>query len=574
VPTLPDVIARTAIGSPLIPGRVAQALENAGIEHLRQIEGWAIEDLLLEGIGVVSAQSAVHSLTLLASLPRDRLERISGSSPPALPMLSADVISLLCFATTVDDEIRALVSDLPERNRALVLARWGYGADAPRTLDEVGSAFGITRERVRQIVAAKEQQLKGSGLRLPLASEAVQDLEEAGGALPDSDYQLLLRYSQVHVTGAALRMLPALHELGCVPSIDFDSTTKLWLTRAGRSRLENAAGEVQTAALAARGRANRYLRRIGAVPTKVLDVLSPFGLEHAISLLEVKGTSFEMVSEYALRLPIRDSALLRQCRKTLAATGGMELEDLLHGLRSCSFPVSRTFLEAVLDRCHDFITDAGRVRLSDSLPRTGILSPAEARGFALLEQNGGAMSWWDFIDAMKAEGFSGPMAVVVLRKPAVKRLGPSTYGLRGRHFDESMMARLHTRRRKRAGRRIVRATRVEPTGDIHVTYVLNRFALQGVLPVPREIREFPGSWSCMFSDGRVAKVRISKGFMWPLQSFMSHDRLMPGDQLTALFDPAARQIRIDVGRRKGARRHEKSTSREEQILRALFGDDI
>ncbi|MGH2385348.1 MAG: nuclear transport factor 2 family protein, partial [Candidatus Limnocylindria bacterium] len=54
-------------------------------------------------------------------------------------------------------------------------------------------------------------------------------------------------------------------------------------------------GAANQLAAAARGRALRYLRRIGAVPKKVLEGLSPFGCEHAVSLLERNGASFEIV---------------------------------------------------------------------------------------------------------------------------------------------------------------------------------------------------------------------------------------------------------------------------------------
>ena len=40
---------------------------------------------------------------------------------------------------------------LDENERAIIRLRFGLDDDEPRTLEEIGSSFGVTRERVRQI---------------------------------------------------------------------------------------------------------------------------------------------------------------------------------------------------------------------------------------------------------------------------------------------------------------------------------------------------------------------------------------------------------------------------------------
>jgi RNA polymerase primary sigma factor len=49
-----------------------------------------------------------------------------------------------------EDIDRALES-LPERERRVIELRFGLHGGRPRTLDEVGRSFGVTRERIRQI---------------------------------------------------------------------------------------------------------------------------------------------------------------------------------------------------------------------------------------------------------------------------------------------------------------------------------------------------------------------------------------------------------------------------------------
>jgi RNA polymerase primary sigma factor len=48
-------------------------------------------------------------------------------------------------------DIRRALDSLPERERKVIELRFGLTGDRPRTLEEVGRAFNVTRERIRQI---------------------------------------------------------------------------------------------------------------------------------------------------------------------------------------------------------------------------------------------------------------------------------------------------------------------------------------------------------------------------------------------------------------------------------------
>jgi RNA polymerase primary sigma factor len=49
------------------------------------------------------------------------------------------------------EDIEHALGALPERERAVIEMRFGLRGGQPRTLEEVGRAFGVTRERIRQI---------------------------------------------------------------------------------------------------------------------------------------------------------------------------------------------------------------------------------------------------------------------------------------------------------------------------------------------------------------------------------------------------------------------------------------
>lgn len=54
------------------------------------------------------------------------------------------------FATT----LQILLERLPVRSRSIVEARFGIGTDMPKTLEEIGKSYQITRERVRQVIGS------------------------------------------------------------------------------------------------------------------------------------------------------------------------------------------------------------------------------------------------------------------------------------------------------------------------------------------------------------------------------------------------------------------------------------
>ena len=58
------------------------------------------------------------------------------------------------------EEVRELLDTLTERERQVVRMRYGLGEEKPQTLEEIGSALGVTRERVRQIEARAMEKLR------------------------------------------------------------------------------------------------------------------------------------------------------------------------------------------------------------------------------------------------------------------------------------------------------------------------------------------------------------------------------------------------------------------------------
>jgi RNA polymerase primary sigma factor len=61
------------------------------------------------------------------------------------------------------DRLSSLVGDLPDRERKVIELRYGLADGRPRTLKEVSGAFGLTRERIRQLESAALTHLRQAG---------------------------------------------------------------------------------------------------------------------------------------------------------------------------------------------------------------------------------------------------------------------------------------------------------------------------------------------------------------------------------------------------------------------------
>jgi RNA polymerase primary sigma factor len=68
------------------------------------------------------------------------------------------------------EHIDTLLMDLKERERQVIMLRFGLDDGHPRTLEEVGREFNVTRERIRQIEAKAIRKLKN-----PVRSKRIKD---------------------------------------------------------------------------------------------------------------------------------------------------------------------------------------------------------------------------------------------------------------------------------------------------------------------------------------------------------------------------------------------------------------
>ena len=75
------------------------------------------------------------------------------------------------------EALREVLENLSYRERRVLELRYGLGGEHPRTLDEVGRTFNVTRERIRQIENQSLKKLQN----LREAQKLRDDIETASG---------------------------------------------------------------------------------------------------------------------------------------------------------------------------------------------------------------------------------------------------------------------------------------------------------------------------------------------------------------------------------------------------------
>ena len=127
-----------ALGRDPTPEEIAEAAE-LPIKRVKEILSITMEPVSLESPVGHEGESVLG----------DFVEDADATSPPDL-----------AIQMILREEIEEALGTLSDRERSVLELRFGLDDDRPRTLDEVGKGFGVTRERIRQIEANALRKLR------------------------------------------------------------------------------------------------------------------------------------------------------------------------------------------------------------------------------------------------------------------------------------------------------------------------------------------------------------------------------------------------------------------------------
>ena len=111
------------------------------------------DDELAEEVGL--SVSKVSQLKTAAIRPASLDAPISDDDSTEFGEIVSDMDALTPFELLRDENLRNEVGDLltvlDEREKKIIFSRFGLDGGKPKTLEEVGKKFGVTRERIRQL---------------------------------------------------------------------------------------------------------------------------------------------------------------------------------------------------------------------------------------------------------------------------------------------------------------------------------------------------------------------------------------------------------------------------------------
>jgi hypothetical protein len=136
----------------------SKAAVDSSLDKIMDYALLCVDSILLTG---VSPSTMNQSKTMTATL-------VAGKRAKNVVSLRKNPGSLGGFYTTA---FRKFLHSVSPRALAIASARYGAGGKKPMTLEEIGQTYGITRERVRQIISVLLENVRAK--RYPAALEEV-----------------------------------------------------------------------------------------------------------------------------------------------------------------------------------------------------------------------------------------------------------------------------------------------------------------------------------------------------------------------------------------------------------------
>jgi RNA polymerase primary sigma factor len=155
-----------------IPVHMTERLNNVVYAERSLIQRLGRDPTAAEIAGELEySTSEVREVLRMAQLPVSLEKPIGDEEDSALADFVEDVTAASPFEVASEElrrqSVGRVLASLPRREREVLEMRYGITGDRVRTLDEVGRAFNITRERVRQIESRTLKKLQA----LPEAQE-------------------------------------------------------------------------------------------------------------------------------------------------------------------------------------------------------------------------------------------------------------------------------------------------------------------------------------------------------------------------------------------------------------------
>lgn len=445
---------------------------------------------------------------------------------------------------TLEEELWNVTEELgSERDRRIIVKRLGWEGRPPKTLEEVGQRYGITRERVRQICARVEEVYKPDAF-LPVLDRVISIVETAtpGGA-NDVENELL----RIGLTRHAFN-LQTLHEIaqsfGRKPRFSIETLhNQRFVVPSTRSELLH---EIC-------GKARASVSRWGVANAEDLAATTNSNSPVVRQLLAlVPGLKWlDELSGWFWIPDVPRNSLLTPIRKILAVSPTISIGELRAGVsrphrRKGFAPPRRVLLELCrqLEWCR---VAENTVTATESQDPNEVLAETERLIFKVLNAHGPVLERTE-LEKLCLEAGINSLWIHVTYSPIIARYAPGVYGLRGAEIPAGLVEQLIPKRTSRW--KLLVDYGWTKDRNLRVVYRISPGILSnGIVSVPASLKTFlQGRFTLMTADNAPAGTLVARNHTaWGLGPFFRRRGGEPGDYLSLVFDLSKRVVVAQIG---------------------------
>jgi hypothetical protein len=475
----------------------------------------------------------------------------------------ADQIEGMSHLPVEEELIRVFGSTPYERNREILIGYYGWADGRQHTLTEIGTRFGITRERVRQVCAKLTRKYKHAAKIPAPAMERALALIDQRLPCPAERIEAELAQERLTAVGMSLEGVATGAKL-------LERPVSFSIVKIDGGRLAVRPGQVDaTQAIVDLGKKETYFHGLSTVSSIGRTISARFpgcaGSELVAQTLPlVEGFSWlHEESGWFRMLPIAKHGLPKAIDKILAVAGEVTVSQMRQAMsRNRRLWKDPPPAKVLLEFCRQ--TDGVRIegdRIIADPPRDWrkSLTGVEARLVAVLKRHGPVMERGAMEDLCVAGGMNRfSFHAFVSWSPVIVQLGHSVYGLLGaevspQQVDELMVAR----RAKRLAHRVLDSHGCTEDGKVWLSYRLSKAAsTYAVITVPAALKKVVrGRFDLTSSEGKkIGTLATKDGRAWGLGAFLRERGARIGDHIVLTLDLESRTATVSMGGESGEKR--------------------
>lgn len=431
-----------------------------------------------------------------------------------------------------------------DRDRRIIVSHLGWDGKPPRTLESVGKAYNMTRERVRQICTRIEKTRSSK----PFAPVVDRALNVVARAAPTLATEIESQFFQSRLTQSGFcveALITAARELGREPSFTIETLYgHRVVIPANRSGILARIDQV----------ARSHIRHWGVATVEDVAAAANAPISLAHKLLPILP-GFQWLDEscgWFWMENTRRNSLLTQIRKILAASPVIEVGELRTGVgrhhRKKGFaPPRRVLLEMCrqLSWCR---VEGEQIMTSTQLNLSAILSNSEQIILKVLKLHGPVIQREKFEHLCLESGMNPHSFWVYLSYcPLICRHATSVYGLRGAEVPVGLVESLAPKQRSRS--KLIVDYGWTENRNIQILYRISVAMLtNGVVSIPAAMKAFlQGRFELVTCDNSKIGTFVAKeNSGWGLGPFFRRRGGEAGDYLSLKFNLSRRTAIVEL----------------------------